>query len=190
MTDEIRKNNFKAPPLPTKDIQMPSHRSEQRQVEGGSVSSASSAKAKESHSVNAQNSYEDNIITKFNLPPQTLQTKIAVTILAGIFVFGMMLGCVMSGAGERPTIQGLGDFVRNPHITGNMRRCGQIDPNRECILYVMNSKNYDRLGEDFFQTAQDITGVPKYSIQLSNTNYANVLIQPGWIAQIYIPSRR
>ena len=186
MTDELRRNNFRAPPLPTKSIQMPSHK-DQEQVEGNASFTAGKA------DMNAEvemNPYANNIATELNLPPQILQTKPAVAILAAILVFGMMLGCVMGGAGKKPVIQGLGDVVRNPHVVGNMRRCGQIDPNRECILYIMNSKNYDQLGEAFFQTAQDITDVPKYSIQLSNTNYANALIQPGYIAQIYIPARR
>lgn len=182
MTDEIQKKNFKAPPLPTKGIQMPSHKTEQRQVEGGNTT-APNVEAQPS------NVQANDFVSKLNLPPEMMETKVVIGIIAAIF-FGMMLGCVMGGSGKKTVIQGLGDVVRNPHISGNMRRCGQIDPNRECILYVMNSKNYDRLGEDFFQTAQDITGVPKYSIQLSNTTYANTLIQPGYIAQIYIPARR
>ena len=184
--DEIRKSDFKAPPLPTKPIQMPSHKAEPAGKEGVSPDTA----AAQASAQLPENPYANNIASELNLPPQILQKKAVIAILAGVLVFGMMMGCVMFGSGKKPVVQGLGDVVRNPRITANMRRCGQIDPNRECILYIMNSKNYDRLGDDFFQEAQDITGVPKYSIQLSNTNYANMLIQPGWIAQLYIPARR
>ena len=183
MTDEIKKDTFRAPPMPTRAIQMPSHTAEG--VNSGANNNTGSSQA------SAPNDpYANTFVSELNLPPQVLQTKVMGAILAGVLVFGMMMGCVMFGSGKKPVVQGLGDVVRNPRVTGNMRRCGQIDPNKECVLYIMNHKNFDRLGDDFFQEAQDITGVPKYSIQLSNTNYANMRIQPGWIAQLYIPARR
>ena len=188
MTDEIsKKDDFKAPPMPTKTIQMPSHKTEQRQVEG---TSAPVAPETENVRVGRSGLYDNNIAAELNLPPQVIQTKPVVAILAAVLAFGMILGCVMGGSGKKMVVQGLDGVVRNPHVTSGMYRCGRVDPNRECILYIMNSKKFDQSGEDFFQMAQDITGVPKYSIQLSNTNYANALIQGGAIAQIYIPARR
>lgn len=187
MTDEMKRNPFKAPPMPPKGIQMPSHKVEQKQVEGNSASVVS-----EAENMSESGLYDNNIAAELNLPPQVIQTKPVIAILAGVLAFGMMLGCVMGSAGKKTYVQGLGGVVRNPHVTSasNVRRCGEVDPNKECILYIMNAKKFDQSGEDFFQAAQDITGVQKYSIQLSNTNYANTLIPGGYIAQIYIPARR
>lgn len=200
MTDENKRTPFKAPPMPTGKIQVPTHKpseqhftrvstgaAEQKQVEGTPVNENASATNQEA----VENPYANNFAAELNLPPKILQTKVMGSILIGIFFFGIMMGCAMSGGNGKQVVQGLEDVVINPQVKANpkVRRCGRTDPNRECVLYIMNSKNYDRLAEDFFQEAQDITGVQKYSIQLSNTRYANSLIQPGWIAQIYIPAR-
>ena len=131
-----------------------------------------------------------NFVKDLNLPPRIMETKVMAAVVAGIVLFGMMMGCMMFGGEETRVVQGLTDVVINPDIQKNLWRCGQIDPNRECVLYIMNAKTYDRLGSDFFQEAQNITGVPKYSIQMINVRYANVLIRPGYIAQIYIPARK
>lgn len=139
---------------------------------------------------NAADEKGKNFVKDLNLPPKIMETKVMAAVVAGIMVFGMMMGCMMFGGDETRVVQGLTDVVINPDIQKNLWRCGQIDPNRECVLYIMNAKTYDRLGSDFFQEAQNITGVPKYSIQMINVRYANVLIRPGYIAQIYIPARK
>ena len=138
------------------------------------------------------NMYANNFAAELNLPPKILETKVMGSILAGLFFFGMMMGCVMFGGNTTTKVQGLDGIVANPDVQskGALRRCGTIDPNKECVLFIMNAKTHDRLGSDFYQEAQNVTGVPKYSIQLSNVQYANALIRPGYIAQIYIPARR
>lgn len=138
------------------------------------------------------NAYANNFAADLNLPPKILETKVMGSILAGLFFFGIMMGCVMFGGETTQRVQGLDGIVANPDVQnkGNLRRCGTIDPNKECVLFVMNAKTHDRLGSDFYQEAQNVTGVPKYSIQLANVQYANALIRPGYIAQIYIPARR
>ncbi len=191
MTEENKKPTFKAPPLPPKGIQMPAHKTDvsptaapvkiaSKQVEGlpAPVVSAEGGK------------YDNNFAAEFNLSPKILETKVMASIAAGVLFFGIMVGCAMFG-GSSKTVQtgGLGDIIYNPDIKYALPRCGQTDPNRACVLYIMNAKTYDRLGNDFFQEAQNITGVPKYSIQISNVLYANKLIRPGFIAQIYIPAR-
>ena len=190
MTDEIKKTVFKAPQIP-KNVPAISQGSvihqEKPQNQTENVSRPAPV------ATPAQGTSEEkgkNFVKDLNLPPKIMETKVMAAIVASIMVFGMMMGCMMFGGEEKRVVQGLTDVVINPDIQKNLWRCGQIDPNRECVLYIMNAKTYDRLGSDFFQEAQNITGVPKYSIQMINVRYANVLIRPGYIAQIYIPARR
>ncbi len=200
MTDEINKPTFKAPPLPPK-VEMPQRTpsapapiqspSEQRQVEG--TFNAPAAAPKEQNKANAPlgaEVYANNFAAELNLPPKILETKVMGAIMAGVLFFGMMMGCAMFGGESRQVVQGLTDVVLNPDIQTQLYRCGQVDPNRECVLYIMNNKTFDRLGSDFFQEAQNMTGIQKYAIQLRNVRYANALIRPGYIAQIYIPARK
>lgn len=156
----------------------------QNQVEG-KASSMPAAAASNGSEVPVK-----TFVEELNLPPKILETKVMGSVVAGIFLFGIMMGCAFFGGDSKQVVQGLTDVVLNPDIRYNLRRCGQIDPNRECVLYIMNSQTRDRLGSDFFQEAQNMTGVQKYSIQLANVNYANALIRPGYIAQIYIPARK
>ena len=159
----------------------------QNQVEGkaSSMPAAAASTASNGSEVPAK-----TFVEELNLPPKILETKVMGSVVAGIFLFGIMMGCAFFGGDSKQVVQGLTDVVLNPDIRYNLRRCGQIDPNRECVLYIMNSQTRDRLGSDFFQEAQNMTGVQKYSIQLANVNYANALIRPGYIAQIYIPARK
>ena len=220
MTDEIKKPVFKAPPKPIElpkmvmpQVQtttaplpqapaavakpipapdspqtMPKQTSitQQMQVEGKPVQSAIKQTAP------TANIYAKNFAADLNLPPKVLETKVMSAILAGLFFFGMMMGCVMFSGGKSQTVQGLDGIVANPDVRNKagLRRCGTTDPNRECVLFIMNAKTFDRLGSEFYQEAQNVTGVPKYSIQLANVQYANALIRPGYIAQIYIPARQ
>jgi len=192
MTDEMQKPTFKAPPLPNKKVQIPSHSPqvktpfvvEQKQIEGEKDTSVDNKASQPTDDL-----YANNFAADLKLPPKVLQTKVMGSILAAIFLFGMMMGCAMFGGGSKTVVQGLTDVVLNPDIPAYVRRCGQTDPNRECVLYIMNNKTFDRLGSDFFQEAQNMTDVQKYAIQLRNVRYANALIRPGYIAQIYIPAR-
>ena len=133
--------------------------------------------------------YDNNFAADLNLPPKILQTKIMGSIVGGLFFFGMMMGCMMSGGEVVQTTNGLQGVVFNPDAPSGTYRCGIAPLTRGCVLYIMNSKNYDRKGADFYQEAQNITGVPSYTLQLSNVRYASTPIQPGYIAEIYIPPR-
>ena len=215
MTDEIQKPVFKAPSCP---VELPKMVSPQIQpttapepqpmvVEKTMIPPAAvpmkqetvisqnriEGKTQQTTEQSTQtNAYANNFAADLNLPPKVLETKVMGSILAGLFVFGIMMGCVMFGGETTQRVQGLDGIVANPDAQnkGSLRRCGTIDPNKECVLFIMNAKTHDRLGSDFYQEAQNVTGVPKYSIQLANVQYANALIRPGYIAQIYIPARR
>lgn len=217
MTDEIQKPVFKAPPRPLEMPRMVSPQVQQTMapqpqpmaVERTVTPPMSTPPQQEKAPMLQQNRiegipqqkqeqpaqpnpYANNFAADLNLSPKVLETKVMGSILAGLFFFGMMMGCVMFGGETTQRVQGLDGIVSNPDVQnkGNLRRCGTIDPNKECVLFVMNAKTHDRLGSDFYQEAQNVTGVPKYSIQLANVQYANALIRPGYIAQIYIPARR
>ena len=155
---------------------------QQVQLEGKTLENESKTEKKEGV-------YDNNFAADLNLPPKVLQTKIMGSIVAGLFFFGMMMGCMMSGGEVVQTTNGLQGVVFNPDAPPGTYRCGIAPLTRGCVLYIMNSKNYDRKGADFYQEAQNITGVPSYTLQLSNVRYASTPIQPGYIAEIYIPPR-
>ena len=217
MTDEIQKPVFKAPPktrelpkmlspqVPRTTEAMPSSipvppqpqpdlpRAQTTLLTPTQVEGKKQAQPTKEINTQKQNPYQKNFAEELNLPPKILETKVMGSILAGLFFFGLMMGCVMFGGSTTTKVQGLDGVIQNPDVQNKPRlgRCGGVsDPNRECVLYIMNAKTFDRLGSEFYQEAQNITGVPKYSIQLANLQYANALIRPGYIAQIYIPARR
>ena len=210
MTEETPKPVFKAPSRPIEMPRMPAPQLQPTAPVAPVPPAAPAVTSSEASVIPAQNrvegqpiqkqeaspqtnAYANNFAADLNLPPKVLETKVMGSILTGLFFFGIMMGCVMFGGSSTPAkVQGLDGIVMNPDIQnkGNLRRCGMIDPNKECVLFIMNAKTHDRLGSDFYQEAQNITGVPKYSIQLSNVQYANALVRPGHIAQIYIPARR
>ena len=163
----------------------------QNQTTGFSNSMAEgAANVQRTASVTEQKNYDNNFAADFNLSPKVLQTKFISLIAGGILLFGMFFGCAMAPK-SAPKQTGLGDIVLNPYVQNHpVPRCGQVDVNRACVLYVMNAKPQDRLGRDFFEDAANITGVAKYTIQINNVAYSEKLIRPGFITQIYIPARR
>ena len=184
--------DLKTMPAPNLSMQTPSIQApliQQNQIEGNPALKP----AQQQPNTGMENPYANNFAAELNLPPKVLETKVMGAILGGLFFFGMMFGCAVFGGGSTTsTVQGLNGVIQNPAVQNdpNVLRCGTVDPNSACVLYIMNAKTRDRLGSDFYQEAQEITGMPAYSIQLSNVNYANELIRPGHIAQLYIPARR
>ena len=172
-----------APQTPGVSVQsMPQFATQQVQLEGKSLENKNEPEK-------ASGLYDDNFAADLNLPPKILKTKIMGSIVAGLFFFGIMMGCMMFGGEVVQTTNGLQGVVFNPDAPSGTYRCGMVPLTRGCVLYIMNSKNYDRKGSDFYQEAQNITGVPSYTLQLSNVRYASTPIQPGYIAEIYIPPR-
>ena len=184
MTDEHMK--FKAPQLPNAPHSAPATDFSKPAVATVAPVPANNVKAaSNSQKVN----YDNNFAADFNLPPKILQTKFIAVIAGCILLFGMLFGCMMA-----PTPQvrqtGLGDFVLNQAVLDYpVPRCGQVDVGQACVLYIMNAKKRDQLGKDFFQQAANMTGVQEYTIRINNVAYAEKLIRPGFIAQIYIPKR-
>ena len=182
MTDENNGVKFKAP-------SMPEHQSSNFVKPATATVQATGASAPAEKTVTKVN-YDNNFAADFNLPPKVLQTKFIAAIAAGILFIGMLFGCVMAPS-EKVRQVGMDGVVSNPYFQEHpVYRCGMVEADKACVLYIMNAKGYDQLGRDFFVQAANITGVPEYTIRINNVTYAEKLIRPGYIAQIYIPSRR
>lgn len=182
MTDENNGLKFKAPSMPAQQSNNFVKPGTATVQPGGTTASTEKKVVKAN--------YDNNFAADFNLPPKVLQTKFISAIAAGILFVGMLFGCVMAPT-EKVKQVGLDGVVSNPYFQEHpVYRCGVVEADKACVLYIMNAKGYDQLGKDFFVQAANITGVPEYTIRINNVTYAEKLIRPGYIAQIYIPSRR
>ena len=143
----------------------------------------------ESASLRGTNPYEGTIIDKWGLGPSILQpTRALVAILVILFV-GVLMGTIFFGGGEQDCVQqGLRGVIRNPGVKGKVYRCGVVPKTENCIFYVMNGSLTDKKVREFYQQVSDLTGVPKYTIDLGNVEYASSVIKPGFIAEIFVPS--
>ena len=131
--------------------------------------------------------YDDNFAAQFNLPPVLLTTKVMGAIMAGIFFFGILFGAMVFGGTTKTTTSGLQGVVRNPEVPAGRRRCGIAERTQGCVLFIMNASRRDREARSFYDEAARITGVPSYTIELGNIEYATSIIRPGFLAQINIP---
>lgn len=127
---------------------------------------------------------------KFDALPDPKKNLI---IYAAMFVLGLCVGGLLfHGSGEQsaPLVKGLQGVAPNPDIKEKLSRCGTVAPSSPCVLYVMNSYNYDKLAEDFFDTAVALTQRPDFLIRTDNVRYAKTRIKPGYFAEIKIPMKR
>lgn len=131
--------------------------------------------------------YDDNFAAQFNLPPVLLTTKVMGAILAGVFLFGILFGATVFGGTTKTTTSGLQGVVRNPEVPAGRKRCGIAERTQGCVLFMMNATRRDREARSFYDEAARITGVPSYTIELGNIEYATSIIRPGFLAQINIP---
>ena len=118
-----------------------------------------------------------------------LQNKIVLMLM----LIAAMIGAIISYATMAPTQQnatcrGLDGIVANPDVPAGKNRCGLVEPHQGCVLYIMNSKNQEVTGKDFYNIAAKWTNREPYLINTNNMHYSSVRIKPGYIAQIYIPS--
>lgn len=128
------------------------------------------------------------VMEKFNALPGN---KRQVIVAAGIFVIGLLMGAIMFGGSSEapaPAPKGLQGVVSNPDIKEPLKRCGQVEASSPCVLYVMNSYTYEKLAEDFFETAVAVTRRKDLVIRMDNVRYAAMRIPPGYFAQIKIPA--
>ena len=131
---------------------------------------------------------KEKVMAKFNELPNN---KKQVIILAGAFLIGLLMGAIMFGGDSEPAAPaptGLQGVVSNPDIKEPLKRCGQVEASSPCVLYVMNNYTYEKLAEDFFETAVSVTRRKDQVIRMDNVRYTTMRIPPGYFAQIKIPA--
>ena len=115
-----------------------------------------------------------------------LKNKTIVLMLILAMVFGMVVGATMFSTQET-TQKGLEGVVVNSDVPVGRSRCGLAEPHQGCVLYIMNPRNQEVTGKDFFATAAQWTRRERYLKETGNMHYSSKRIRPGFIAQINIP---
>ena len=83
-------------------------------------------------------------------------------------------------------------IVSNPDIPAEARfpLCGRTSRVEPCILYMMNTSQYDKSVEDFYTDVQRLTERSVQLISIENPVYSKYLVPPGAFARIKVPSLR
>ena len=116
-----------------------------------------------------------------------LKNKTVLLMLGIAVLFGMALGYVSMPKTQNAERRALDGIVFNSDVPSGRGRCGLTEPHQGCVLYIMNPKNQEVMGKDFYTTAAKWTGRERYIIESGNMHYGNTRIKPGYIAQINIP---
>ncbi|MBR1600198.1 MAG: hypothetical protein IJ677_01315 [Alphaproteobacteria bacterium] len=117
-----------------------------------------------------------------------LQNKTVLMMLIIAAMIGAIFSYMLTPTQQTQASRGLDGIVFNPDVPAGKSRCGLVEPHQGCVLYIMNPKNQEVTGKDFYTTAAKWTGRERYLIDTSNMHYASTRIKPGYIAQIYVPS--
>lgn len=117
-----------------------------------------------------------------------LQNKTVLMLMVIAAMVGALISYMVAPTQQTTTSHGLEGVVVNPEIQAGISRCGLVEPHRACRLYIMNSKNHEVTGRDFYNIAAKWTNREPYLINTNNIKYSSVRIKPGYIAEIYIPS--
>ena len=115
-----------------------------------------------------------------------LKNKTILLMLILAVIFGTVFGATFFSSKET-TKRGLEGVVVNSDVPAGRSRCGLVEPHQGCVLYIMNPKNQEVTGKDFFATAAQWTRRERYLIETGNMHYSSKRIRPGYIAQINIP---
>lgn len=143
----------------------------------------------------ANNGAAENIrfVTEDDMQPEEavtvsflLKNKTVLLLLVLSALVGMMLGSLMFGK-KTVSNRGLDGVVINSDVPAGRNRCGLVEPHQGCVLYIMNPRNQEVTGKDFYSTAAQWTQRQRYLIETGNMHYSNTRIKPGYIAQINIP---
>ena len=133
--------------------------------------------------------WDNNFAADLKLPPSVLQTKNMAMIAGGLLMIGLLIGSVVfSGGNSCPpcTMDNFG-VVRNPDVPKNTKRCGVANLDENCRLLMTNAKRSEIKVRELFPLAVQFTNVAGYRIDAMNIRYANEIIKPGYIAEVYIP---
>lgn len=119
---------------------------------------------------------------------EILQNKNVLILLMIACLIGAMLGYMSAPKSSTVAGRGLEGVVANKDVPKGRSRCGLVEPNQACVLYIMNPKTQDVSGKEFYTIAAKWTGRERYMIETSNMHYGAQRIKPGAIAQINIPA--
>lgn len=148
-----------------------------------------------------ENYYDDNgsaenirFVTDEDFIPQQepenitalLKNKRVLLLLTLTLIFGLIAGSTLFSTQETAK-KGLEGVVINSDVPVGRSRCGLVEPHQGCVLYIMNPRNQEVTGKDFFATAAQWTHRERYLIETGNMHYSSKRIRPGFIAQINIP---
>jgi len=134
--------------------------------------------------------WDNNFAADLKLPPSVLRTKNMALIAGGILVVGLLIGSVvLSGDKSCPpcTEENFG-VIRNPDIPKKTKRCGIANLDERCRLLVVNANRSEIKVRELFPLAVQFTNVAGYRIDAMNIRYANEIIKPGYVAEIFIPA--
>jgi len=149
---------------------------------------------------NADNFYDDNgdaenihFITEEEMMgdeqesiTELLKNKTVLLLLCFSLVLGAVFGAIFFSSKETAK-RGLEGVVINSDVPVGRSRCGLVEPHQGCVLYIMNPRNQEVSGKEFFATAAQWTKRERYLIETGNMHYSSKRIRPGYIAQINIP---
>ena len=135
-----------------------------------------------------------HFITEEELMPQTpdsisvlIRNKMVFMLLIVAGLIGAIFGYILAPSSGTPAARGLDGVVINSDLPAGRSRCGIAEPHQGCVLYIMNPRNQEVLGKDFYDIAAKWTRRERYLIETSNMRYSSTKIKPGHIAQINIP---
>ena len=117
---------------------------------------------------------------------ELLKNKSVLLMLILCLLFGSIMGATLFSSQETAK-KGLEGVVINSDVPVGRSRCGLVEPHQGCVLYIMNPRNQEVTGKDFFATAAQWTHRERYLIETGNMHYSSKRIRPVYIAQINIP---
>lgn len=117
-----------------------------------------------------------------------LQNKTVLLLLMIAMMIGAILSYTLVPSQQNKVGRGLEGVVPNSDVPSGVSRCGTVLPHRACVIYIMNPKNKEQEGKDFYKAAATWTNREPYLINTSNMHYSSTRIKPGAIAQIYVPA--
>ena len=103
-------------------------------------------------------------------------------------LIGVLIGYFAAPRPNHVSGHGLEGVVFNPDVPKGRSRCGLVEYQQPCVLYIVNPKTQEVTGKDFYSTAAKWTGREAYMIEVNNMHYGQQRIKPGQIAAINIPS--
>lgn len=119
---------------------------------------------------------------------EILQNKNVLILMMIACIIGLMIGYMSAPKSRSVSGRGLEGVVFNQDVPKGRSRCGLVEPNQACVLFIMNPKNQDVSGKEFYTIAAKWTGRERYMIETNNMHYGAQRIKPGAIAQINIPA--